>query len=558
MARPAHSGGCCSGLPLLPGAGFRGATGIAAFWGKPGQHAASPIDHAVRKRLDSNRPAAYKDDMDTQLNIDQQPLDFASCYRALTARDSRFDGVFFTGVKSTGIYCRPVCSAKTPQAKSCEFFATAASAEQAGFRPCLRCRPELAPYALQQNLAFAIWQKIVAGALNDGDLEQLAQQVGLSSRQVRRILLQHFGVTPVELAQTQRLLFAKKLLQETHLGMAEIAFSAGFHSIRRFNALFVQRYGLAPSNLRGKALPTLAPDCLSLRLAFRPPLDWHTMLDYLSRRALAGVEYIDLQQGSYARSIRYPQCEGWMRVTLDAHRDQLCLQLAPALAPVLMPLLAQVRQQFDLDANPAVIEAHLRQDPLFATHLQARPGLRVPGTFDVFELGLRTVLGQQVSVAGASTLTARLIERFGSPAASPWPQVTQHFPLPARLCATPPAEIAQIGIPFARAEAIRHFAEFCVQGGMQIKPGATLEQVLAQLQAVRGIGAWSANYIALRALRFPDAFPAGDLGLQKSAAEPGGRLSEKALLQRSHNWSPWRAYAALALWQGATDETGKS
>ena len=495
--------------------------------------------------------------MDTQLTFDQNALDFASCYRALAARDSRFDGVFFTGVKSTGIYCRPVCSAKTPQAKSCAFFSTAASAEQAGFRPCLRCRPELAPYALQQNLAYAIWQKIVAGGLNDGNLESLSEQVGLSSRQVRRILLQHFGVTPVELAQTQRLLFAKKLLQETALSMTEIAFAAGFHSIRRFNALFVLRYGMAPSNLRGKAAAA-TPDCLRLKLAYRPPFDWRTMLDYLSRRALAGVEFIDPLQGWYARSIRYPQCEGWMRVTQDGVKDQLILELAPSLSPVLMPLLAQVRQQFDLDANPAVIEAHLAQDPLFATHLAAHPGLRVPGTFDVFELGLRTILGQQVSVAGASTLMARLIERFGNVAASPWPQVNRHFPLPAHLCGIAPDEIAQIGIPHARAETIRHFAEFCVQGGLQLKPGITLDQVLQQLQRVRGIGAWSANYIALRALRFPDAFPAGDLGLQKAAAGNGGRLTEKGLLQRAQHWSPWKAYAALALWQGATDETGKS
>lgn len=488
--------------------------------------------------------------MDTELTLDA--LDFASCYRALAARDRRFDGIFFTGVKSTGIYCRPVCSAKTPLPKSCAFFSTAAGAEHAGFRPCLRCRPELAPYALQQNLAYAIWQKIVAGALNDGNLERLSEQVGLSSRQVRRILQQHFGVTPIELAQTQRLLFSKKLLQETGLSMAEIAFAAGFHSIRRFNALFSLRYGMAPSALRGRA--NVGLDCLRLRLAYRAPFDWATMLDYLSRRALAGVEHIDLAQSAYARTIRYPQCEGWMRVTQDAGKDQLCLELAPTLSTVLMPLLAQVRQQFDLDANPALIEAHLRQDSLFATHLAAKPGLRVPGAFDAFELGLRTILGQQVSVAGASTLTARLIERFGTVAGSPWSTVNRHFPSPAQLAALAAEEIAQIGIPLSRAQTIGAFAVFCAQGGLQFQPGTTLEEALTQLQQVRGIGAWSANYIALRALRFPDAFPAGDLGLQKAAAGDGGRLTEKALLQRAQSWSPWRSYAALALWQGAGNE----
>lgn len=507
--------------------------------------------------------------------IDNSIPDFDSCYRALVARDVRFDGVFFTGVKSTGVYCRPVCSAKTPLPKSCSFFVTAASAEQAGFRPCLRCRPELAPYALQQNLAYAIWQRIAAGALNDGNLELLAQQVGISSRQLRRVLQQHFGVSPIELAQTQRLLFAKKLLQETSLSMTEIAFAAGFHSIRRFNALFSLRYGMAPSSLRGKqrstGLASASASALCLRLAYRPPLDWDGMLRYLAPRAMQGVESVDLVQRAYLRSVRCGgQCAA-LRVTQDAQRNQLRVELSSNPGSALMPMLAQLRQLFDLDANPAVIQQHLQHDPLLAPHLQAHPGLRVPGAFDPFELGVRTILGQQVSVSGASTLTARLIARFGSPLVFPlgtspasapgsvpdpaidpsWPGLSHHFPTPALLAGMTPAQIAAIGLPQARAETIIQFARFCVQGGLAFKPGASLEQVLTQLQQVRGIGAWSANYLALRALRFPDAFPLGDLGLQKAAAAPGLRLSEKALQARAQSWSPWRAYAAMALWQGA-------
>jgi AraC family transcriptional regulator of adaptative response / DNA-3-methyladenine glycosylase II len=426
---------------------------------------------------------------------------------------------------------------------------TAASAEQAGFRPCLRCRPELAPYALQQNLAYAIWQRIAAGALNDGNLELLAQQVGISSRQLRRVLQQHFGVSPIELAQTQRLLFAKKLLQETSLSMTEIAFAAGFHSIRRFNALFSLRYGMAPSSLRGKTRATTSALCL--RLAYRPPLDWHGMLRYLAPRAMRGVESIDLAQGAYLRTVRCGgQCAA-LRVTQDVQRNQLRVELSSNPGSALMPMLAQLRQLFDLDANPAVIQQHLQQDPLLATHLQAHPGLRVPGAFDSFELGVRTILGQQVSVSAATTLCARLIERFGMPFEASWPGLSHHFPAPAVLAASSPAEVAAIGLPLARAETIIQFARFCVQGGLAFKPGASLEQVLAQLQQVRGIGAWSAHYLALRGLRFPDAFPLGDLGLQKAAAAPGSRLSEKALQARSQSWSPWRAYAAMALWQGA-------
>jgi AraC family transcriptional regulator of adaptative response / DNA-3-methyladenine glycosylase II len=476
-------------------------------------------------------------------------LDRASCYRALAAKDSRFDGVFFTGVKTTGVYCRPVCGVKTPRESSCQFFGTAAAAEAAGFRPCLRCRPELAPYALQQNLAHAVWQRIAAGALNDGDMERLAQEVGLSSRQLRRVLLQHFGVTPVELAQTQRLLFAKKLLQETRLGMAEVAYAAGFGSVRRFNALFAARYGLAPGAIRRTAgQADAADDALTLRLAYRPPFDWPHMLRYFVTRALPGVEAVDPDGGTYQRSVRLEQTEGWLQVRHRPERRQLEVQVAPALAGMLMPLLARVRAQFDLDANPEIIEAHLRRDPLLAARLAATPGVRVPGAFDAFELAVRAVLGQQVSVAGATTLAGRLVQRFGDPVTGGPAGVTHHFPWPAALAALDAAAIAQIGMPATRAQTIRNIAQFAAEGGLHLPPGVTLDEAVARLRSIRGIGDWTAHYIALRALRFPDAFPAGDLGLQKAAAEPAGRLSEKQLLARAAAWAPWRGYAALVLW----------
>jgi AraC family transcriptional regulator of adaptative response / DNA-3-methyladenine glycosylase II len=474
-------------------------------------------------------------------------LDRESCYRALVARDTRFDGVFFTGVKTTGIYCRPVCAVKTPRESSCSFFTTAAAAEAAGFRPCLRCRPELAPYALQQNLAHAVWQRIAAGALNDGDVERLAEEVGLSSRQLRRVLLQHFGVTPVELAQTQRLLFAKKLLQETHLPMADIAYAAGFGSVRRFNALFAQRYGMAPTAIRRAAVKTQAgaPDALTLRLAYRPPFHWQRIMHYLSGRAMPGVEAV--QQEAYLRSIRIGDATGWIRVTHLPAKNQLELSVAPTLATVLMPLLARMRAQFDLDANPAVIEAHLRQDPLLEAHIESMPGLRVPGAFDTFELAVRAVLGQQVSVAGATTLSGRLIARFGESIETPFANLTHHFPRAELLASTDTALIAQIGLPATRAQTIRNLAQFAAQGGLQMQPGMSLEEAINRLKSVRGIGDWTAHYIALRALRFPDAFPAGDLGLQKVATE-AGRLTENQLIARAAGWSPWRAYAALILW----------
>lgn len=476
-------------------------------------------------------------------------LDRESCYRALAARDARFDGVFFTGVKTTGIYCRPVCTVKTPRESSCLFFGTAAAAEAAGFRPCLRCRPELAPYAVQENLAHAVWQRIAAGALNDGNVERLAVEVGLSSRQLRRVLLQHFGVTPVELAQTQRLLFAKKLLQETRMPMADVAYAAGFGSVRRFNALFAQRYGIAPTAIR-RAGPTTdegGRDALVLRLAYRPPYQWEHLLRYLSGRAIPGVEAV--QANAYQRSVRSGQAEGWLRVTHLQEKRLLELEVSASLAAQLMPLLARVRNQFDLDANPAVIEAHLHQDALLAARIDAMPGLRVPGAFDAFELAVRAVLGQQVSVAGATTLSGRLVRRFGAPFETPFAEVTHHFPDAAALASAGAEDIASIGLPGKRAETVRNLARFAADGGLQLRPGIALEDAVQRLKSVAGIGDWTAHYIALRALRYPDAFPAGDLGLQKAAAGSDGlRLTEKQLAARADAWSPWRGYAALALW----------
>lgn len=474
-------------------------------------------------------------------------LDRKVCYRALAARDARFDGVFFTGVKTTGIYCRPVCTVKTPRESSCLFFGSAAAAEAAGFRPCLRCRPELAPYALQQNLAYAIWQRIAAGALNDGNVERFAQEVGLSSRQLRRVLLQHFGVTPVELAQTQRLLFAKKLLQETVLPMADIAFAAGFGSVRRFNTLFAQRYGMTPGAIRRTAEPKEGMSAaLVLRLAYRPPFHWDGMLRYFGGRAIPGVEQV--QDGAYMRSVRIGAYEGWLRVTHLPARKQLALEVAPSLLPALMPLVTRVRAQFDLDANPTAIEEHLCHDALLARRIAILPGMRVPGAFDAFELAIRAVLGQQVSVAGATTLAGRLVQRFGEPAQPSFAHITHYFPHAAILAAQDVSTIAQIGMPQSRAQTILNLARFAADSGLQLAPGASLDDAVAHLKSVRGIGDWTAHYIALRALRFPDAFPAGDLGLQKATAEDGDRLTERQLFARAASWSPWRGYAALLLW----------
>ncbi|PXX45097.1 DNA-3-methyladenine glycosylase II [Undibacterium pigrum] len=511
---------------------------------------------------DKQQAAVPPDATSLMLTQDSEGLTQKQCYyRALAAKDSRFDGVFFTGVKTTGVYCRPVCGVKTPRESSCEFYSSAAAAEAAGFRPCLRCRPELAPYAIQQNLAHAIWQRIADGALNETDIESFSHQVGLSSRQLRRVMLQEFGVTPVELAQTQRLLFAKKLLQETQLGMAEIAFAAGFGSVRRFNALFSERYQLAPGSIRRAA--DSAGEGVSLKLAYRPPYAWDAVITYLAGRAMPGLEAVIDEKGgkAYVRSVHMDGLEGWLKVAHLPAKQQLSLQVSPSLAPVLMPLMARVRQQFDLEANPAVIQSHLQSHALLAAQIQRTPGMRVPGAFDSFELAIRAVLGQQVSVAGATTVAGRLVTRFGQPVVTPFAGVTHHFPSPQTIVDLSIDQLAGIGIPGARAATLQNIARFALDGGLQRQLAASSDEMVARLKTVKGIGEWTAQYIAMRALRFSDAFPAGDLGLQKAAAllatpatPASERLTEKQLLIIAQPWAPWRAYAALLLWQSLSKE----
>lgn len=469
-------------------------------------------------------------------------------YRALAAKDGRFDGVFFAGILTTGIYCRPICRVKTPRASSCVFFSSQAAAEAAGFRPCLRCRPELAPYDLQQNLAHAIWYHIAKGALNEQSVEQFAATVGLSSRQLRRVMLQEFGVTPIEAAQTQRLLFAKKLIQETQLAMTEIAFAAGFGSVRRFNALFEARYHITPASIR-RIAPTPGAG-ITLRLAYRPPYAWRTLLGYLYGRAMAGLEYVDLEQEKVCRSVRIGDLSGWLSVQHDVEKQQLILQVAPQLSGHLLFLLARVREMFDVEANPSVIAGHLESEPVLAQQLARTPGLRVPGAFDPFELAIRAILGQQVSVAGASTVAGRLVQKFGEAATTPWMQVSHHFPAPALLASLEVEELASIGIPKSRAATIKFFAQFASEGGLVHSPTCHLDQFVTKLKQLPGIGEWTAQYIAMRGMRFSNAFPAGDLGLQKAiSAHTQAPCTEKQLLALSQTWSPWRSYAALLLWE---------
>jgi AraC family transcriptional regulator, regulatory protein of adaptative response / DNA-3-methyladenine glycosylase II len=483
-------------------------------------------------------------------------LDF-DCYQALVARDARFDGRFFVAVKSTGIYCRPICSARTPRESSCLFMETAAAAELAGFRPCLRCRPELAPSSPAVSLEEALYAAIRESARQGDSVDELAAHAGFSARQLRRLMVRAFGVSPVQIMQTERLLFAKKLLQETSLPTAQVALSAGFGSVRRFNTLFRTRYSISPTALRRQGAAELTSgkaDTLKLRLTYRPPLAWRELLEYLSHRAVPGVEFVDVSRRLYARTVIFGEATGWVQIEPFNTDNYLEVTLPATLAEVSWPILTRLRAQFDLDANPANIDVYLRADPLLAPSVMRHPGLRVPGAWDAFELAVRAVLGQQISVAGASTLAARLAAKFGQSIETPFAWLNRLAPTSRTLAAVEPGDIATIGLPCARATTLSHLAIAAERGELTFGPAATVEDVVAALRKIPGIGEWTAQYVAMRALRFPDAFPAADLGVRKALVSPGKALpNEKQVTSRAASWRPWRAYATLHLWQTLHD-----
>jgi AraC family transcriptional regulator, regulatory protein of adaptative response / DNA-3-methyladenine glycosylase II len=483
-------------------------------------------------------------------------LDGDACYRALTARDERFDGVFFVGVTTTGIYCRPICSAKTPGRQRCAFFACAAAAEREGYRACFRCRPELspgsAPLDARQRLVRATVARIEEGAPGDASLEDLARALGVSSRHLRRSFVAELGVTPVGLLQSRRLALAKQLLHDTSLPIATVAFASGFSSVRRLNAVFQARFGRPPSSLRREREgPTVAPragraatGALTLRLDYRPPLDWEAMLSFLATHATPGVERV--LGAAYHRTLRVGDAVGIITVSRDPNRAALRAEVSASLTGGLLPLVGKLRALFDLDAHPRAIADHLAQDPALAEAIARRPGLRVPGALDAFEVAARTVLGQQVSVRGATTLSGRFAARFGEPCVTPWTGVDRLFPTAAAIARLDPGEVAKVGLPQARARALVGIARALDEGVVQLRRGADPDAVIAELTQLEGIGDWTASYLAMRAVGSPDALPAGDLALRKALLVSNAR----AVVARAAAWRPFRAYAVMHLWQG--------
>ena len=480
-------------------------------------------------------------------------LDADACYRAVAAHDARFDGAFFIGVTSTGIYCRPVCRVKTPRRENCRFFAHASQAEGAGFRPCLRCRPELAPQTLAWSAqdASALLAQHAARLLDSPDawgdevpsVAGLAARLGVSDRHLRRVFEAELGVSPMDWLQTRRLLAAKQLLADTRLPVAQVALAAGFASLRRFNAAFAAQYRMSPTALRRDGSEAKPGDGIAVTLGYRPPYDVRDMLQFLQQRGIAGVEQIDGAAHTVARTLRLDDdTRGWIACRFEPEQHRVQVRVAESLAPQLPRVIARVRAWLDLDADPAAIHAVLGAD------FPALAGLRVPGTLDGFELAVRAVVGQQVTVAAARTLTTRLVERFGTPLATPIDGLTRLFPSPAALAAASGDELGQLGLVRQRQAAIHALAQAVSSGQISLHAGADVAATMDALKALPGIGAWTADYIALRALRWPDAFPSGDVALQKALAPEGQRLTARAAESRAERWRPWRAYAVIRAW----------
>jgi AraC family transcriptional regulator of adaptative response / DNA-3-methyladenine glycosylase II len=477
-------------------------------------------------------------------------LDHDSCYEALAARDPRFDGVLYVGVKTTGVYCRPVCPARTPRRDRCRFFSNAAAAENAGYRPCLRCRPELAPGAAVidsgPRIASSAARRIEAGALNEAGIDELAAEFGLSSRQLRRVVKRELGVTPTELAQTQRLLLAKHLLTDSALPAIEVAFASGFSSVRQFNAIFRERYGLNPTALRRSQNSGANELSLIVQLGFRPPMDWPWLLKFLASRAISGVELVE--DNRYWRAIQIGQSlgqsSGWINVERVEGANRLRVEVSLSLSRYLPSLLSRVKNLFDLDAHPQLIEARLSEDERLREVVNRHSGLRLPGAFDGFEMAMRAVLGQQISVAAARTIAGRITEIFAEPVETPVPRLNRASVSAAKLSRAGVSDLARLGVTEKRAECLIALARAVAAGAVKLEPGIDAEATIERLKQLPGIGDWTAHYIAMRALRWPDAFPHSDLGLRKAL----GETSSKRILEIAENWRPWRAYAVMHLW----------
>lgn len=468
---------------------------------------------------------------------------------ARQARDPRFDGRFFVGVLTTGIYCRPVCPVRVPKKENVQLYRSAAAAAAAGFRPCLRCRPESSPGT--PAWSGASWrvsralQRIDQGVLDEGSVEDLASQLEIGARQLSRLFQQHLGASPVEVAQTRRLHFAKKLLDETNLNLTDVCFAAGFGSVRRFNAVFNKTYGRSPKQLRERSKSRSADEgAIEITLSYRPPFDWRAMLAFLAYRAIPGVELVS--ETSYARSFVLDGVQGDFVAEFKEDAHELNVRINYPQSRHLYHIIDRIRSLFDLRADSVLTGQHLAKDKMLRPMVKKFPGLRVPGCWDGFEVAVRAILGQQVTVKAASTLVSRIVHRHGEPYESATAGLTHTFPAAAKL---QHADLADLGIVGQRIAAIQSLAKLVASGDLQIDCGIDTERFIETVCSVKGIGEWTAQYMAMRALNDPNAFPHSDLILRRAADPAGETMTPKQLLDKSEPWQPWRAYAVILLWR---------
>ncbi len=479
-------------------------------------------------------------------------LEDAACYRAVLARDARYDGRFFTCVRTTGIYCRPICPARPPKLANCTFVPSAAAAQEAGYRPCLRCRPESSPTldawrGTSATVSRAL-KLIESGALDESDIESLAMRLDIGARQLRRLFRRHLGAAPITVAQTRRVLLAKQLIHQTQLSMTEVALASGFGSLRRFNETFQHLYRRAPSQLRQRATSASPASGISLLLPYRPPYDWEAMLQFLGTRALPGVEVVT--PDSYARAIEIGKHVGSIEVTQVPEQAALRVLVTFPRLDALPTIIARTRRLFDLGAEPVAILEALQSDPSLAPLVHSRPGLRVPGAWDGFEIAVRAVLGQQISVKEATRLGGRLASMLGPPATDGLvqPGLSRVFPRPELFSV---AGLAGLGVPRSRIECIAGVAAAAQAQPDLFDPCRDLSVAVARFREITGVGEWTAQYIAMRGLGETDAFLASDAALQRVLAVKGRRPGAAELLARAESWRPWRAYAVLHLWTHA-------
>jgi AraC family transcriptional regulator, regulatory protein of adaptative response / DNA-3-methyladenine glycosylase II len=494
----------------------------------------------------TTRAELWSPRMEEILGLNKRALD-----RARMSRDARFDGKFFIAITSTGIYCRPICPSPHARRRHVRYYPSAAAAAAAGYRPCLRCRPEAAPGTPAWLGTSAVVRRALRhiddGFLDNNSVDELAERLGIGPRHLHRLFLRHVGAPPVAMAQTRRLHFAKRLIDETQLPITQIAFAAGFKSIRRFNTAFQRTFRCAPRELRRQFTEIARnEDEVVLRLAFRPPYDWPQVRNFLAKRAVPGVELLD--ERGYMRSVSIGKSHAVITVRPLESEDALELRVRGAVPGALLQISSTARRTFDVGSDPVLIATAFQSDPLLAPLVQQHPGLRIAGVWDAFECAVRAVLGQQVSVSAGRTFAARLVARAGRSISTAIPELTHLFPTAAQLAN---ANLEGLGLTGDRVRAVRGLAEAVASGKVDFE-GST-EGISAALADLRGIGDWTAQYVALRALGEPDAFPASDLVLRRMAAGSGAPLSVSELQATAKAWRPWRGYAAMHLWRAAAD-----